>query len=83
MGRAISGFVPGLVGDEIKRIVAARSKDGSVLSAAAAAAEIANASPGCGLSESEIADQLMMAAASAGVAVEIGAIPPPVRKAPV
>ena len=61
-----------LVFEEIERMVADAIKDQSCLYTAACAEKILRAYPGCGLSERELGDQIMMFAASAGVAVEFG-----------
>jgi hypothetical protein len=53
-------------------MVTAARTDGGMLSASECAARILATYPNCGLREREIADQVMMAAAHAGIAVEIG-----------
>lgn len=68
MGSAISTFDRTLVEEEIKRIVADASADSALLSAPAAAAQIARTHPNSGLTDRAIADRLMMAAAEAGIA---------------
>lgn len=70
-----SDFITRLVHKEIDRMVRDAFLGGSVISAAHAAAAIVKVYPGCGLLEADIADEVMMAAARKGVAVEIGALP--------
>ncbi len=65
-------FIADLVAAEIRRIVAEAGSDGGMLSASECAARILRTYPGCGLRETQIADRVMMAAAGAGIAVEIG-----------
>ena len=71
MGQA-SAFVSILIKCEIDRIVAEAAMERRTLSAPDAAAEILETNPRCGLSAERIADAVMMAAAKAGVAVELG-----------
>ena len=70
-----SPIVSNLVADEIRRVVATALKKGSSLSASRAAAEILQTYPTCALSAPQLADEIMIVAASAGVAVEIGPVP--------
>lgn len=70
--RGEQGFIWGLVMDEVVRVVSEAAADGGVISAHEAAAMILQTYPGCGISEAELADNVMMAAAGAGVVVEIG-----------
>ena len=70
------GFIDQLVGEEIRRMIAGAIAEGVVLSTRSCAAKIMQAHRDCGLTESEIADRVMMAAASAGVPVEFGATAP-------
>ena len=67
-----SPAVDPLVVDEIRRRVAAAIKDGGILAAQQEAAEVLRQYPNCGLTQAAVGDMVMMAAASAGVAVEIG-----------
>jgi hypothetical protein len=60
------------VAEEIKRIVATAKRDGGCISASASAAWVIRVYPDCGLSEPEVAERIIMAAANAGVAVEMG-----------
>jgi hypothetical protein len=53
-------------------MVAEAIKNGTSLSACACAAEIVKVYPRCSLDESDLANEVMMAAARAGVPVEIG-----------
>lgn len=58
--------------EEIRRIVAEAAKNGQIVSASDTAATILRTYPSCGFDEAEIADEVMLKAAHAGVAVEIG-----------
>lgn len=69
---SVSRFVTGAVSEEIRRIVAQAAARGSVLSAADAAATILNTYPKCGFCEAELANEVMLIAAQAGVGVQIG-----------
>lgn len=71
----VSRFISGLVSEEIRRIVGEAAKDGRVISAADTAAMILRTYPTCGFAESDIADEVMITAGHAGVAVEIGRQP--------
>lgn len=86
MGQAVSPFIQGLVTEEIRRMVAGAIEDGSTVSSASVAAQVIGTYPNCGLTEAQIADEVMIAAARAGVAVEIGGekgpVPPRVRRRP-
>jgi CheY-like chemotaxis protein len=72
MGRVVSDFIQTLVTEEVRRVVAEAIETGSIVSAAAVAEQIGRTYVNCGLSENEIADQVMIAAAKSGLAVEIG-----------
>jgi hypothetical protein len=72
MATSEEGFIDRLINEEIRRIVAEAVADGGILSAQKCAAQILRAYRGSALSKTELADRIMMAAASAGVAVEIG-----------
>jgi len=72
MGQSEEGFIERLVAEEIRRLVADAKSDGGIISAPKSAALIAHAYKGSRLSQAAIADKLMMAASSAGVAVEFG-----------
>lgn len=72
MDQTVTSFIAALVAEESRRIIADAIESGSILSAAAVAAQVSRTYPNCGLTEEEIADQVMMAAAKAGVVVEIG-----------
>ena len=63
------------VSAEVNRIVAAAKRDGGCISASSSAAWVIRIYPDCGLSEREVAEEIIMAAARAGVAVEMGKIP--------
>jgi len=66
------GFVDHLIGEEIRRMVADAVQNGGTISAQQCAQQILRAYNSCGLSEADVANRLMMAAASAGVAVAFG-----------
>jgi hypothetical protein len=72
MRRLASSLIDTLVSEEIRRMVAEAIKNGRSLSACACAAEIVKVYPRCGLDEADLANDVMMAAARAGVPVEIG-----------
>lgn len=68
----MTAFVQQLIDGEIRRYVAEAIKTGDTLSAPVHAAKILRTYPTCGLTVHELADLVMIAAAKAGVAVEIG-----------
>ena len=72
MGQAFSAFIQTLLNEEIRRAVAEAIETGSTISSVAVAEQVNRTYPNCGLTENEIADQVMIAAAKSGVAVEIG-----------
>ena len=65
-------FVQSLLDQEVRRLVAEAIRTGDVLSASWSAAQILRVYPNCGVRPEEIADQVIMAAAKAGVAIEFG-----------
>jgi len=67
-----AGHIERLITEEIRRLIADAINDGGIISAPKSAALICHAYNGSGLSQAEIANKLMMAASSAGVAVEFG-----------
>ena len=67
-----SPFIQALVLNAVRRYVAASIRSGSYISASACAAEVLKTYPNCLTSEGELADEITMAAAKAGVAVQIG-----------
>ena len=67
-----SASVSDLVRKEVDRIVAEAAMERRTLSAPVAAAVILKTYSKCGLSEEQIANAVMIAAARAGVVVEIG-----------
>jgi hypothetical protein len=71
MATSEQGFVDRLIGEEIRRMVADAAQ-GGMISTQQCAEQILRTYSGCSLSETEIANRLVMAAASAGIAVEIG-----------
>jgi len=72
MATSEQGFIERLIGEEIRRMVADAIKQGTVISTSECASQISRAYGRHTLSERDIADEVIMAAASAGVAVEIG-----------
>jgi len=66
-----SPIIFGPIADEIQRIVDRALASGCVLSASDAADDILQTFPGTGLTPANLADQVMLTAASAGVPVEI------------
>ena len=76
MGTSEQGFVDRLIGEEIRRVVADAVQDGGMISTQQCAEQILRTYRGCNLSEADIANRLIMAAASAGIAVEIGQASP-------
>lgn len=69
---SVTRFISGLVSEEIRRLVAEAAKSGHMLSAADMAAAILKTYPKCGYDEAEIANEVMLKAAQAGVGVQIG-----------
>lgn len=69
---SVSPFMSGLVSEEVRRVVAEAAKSGRMLSASDTAATILKTYPRCGFNEAEIANEVILKAARAGVAVEIG-----------
>jgi hypothetical protein len=67
-------FIQSLVLNAVRRYVAESIRSGSYLSASDCAAEILRTYPNCGIPEDELADEILIAAAKAGVAVEIGRV---------
>ena len=72
MGTRTSPFIEGLVEEEIRRLVAEAIAKHGMVSTAECAERIRHVYPTCGLSDRNLANRVMMAAAAAGVAVEIG-----------
>ena len=69
---SVSHFISGLLAKEIRRIVEDAAKNGRMISAPDTAATILKTYPGCGFDEAEIANEVMLRAAQAGVGVQIG-----------
>ena len=69
---SVSRFISGLVAEEIRRVVEEVAKDGRMISAPDTAAAILKTYPKCGFDETEIANEVMLKAAQAGVGVQIG-----------
>ena len=72
MGAAVSDFIETLVHEEVRRIVADAIQGKEILSAYEHAKGVLRTYPNCGMSERDVADHIIMAAAKAGVAMEIG-----------
>ena len=68
----VAEFIHTPVSEEIKRIVASAKGGAGCISVSESAAWVSRVYPNCGLTERELADQIILAAAKAGVAVEIG-----------
>jgi hypothetical protein len=68
----VSSFVERLLTEEIRRHVAEAIRDGGSLPAAERASDILKVYPACGLSHAEISNRVILAAAKAGVPVEMG-----------
>lgn len=71
MATSEKGFADRLIGQEISRLVADAAQDGGIISTSEAAAQILRAYGAGILTETEIADRIIMVAATAGVAVQI------------
>lgn len=69
----VTPFIEGLIDAEIRRLVAEAIANASTVSTTECAAEVKRVYPTCGLSKRYIGDRVLMAAAAAGVAIEIGA----------
>ena len=80
MGTAKPRFVEDLIAEEIRRMIADAVEDGGIISTAECVKQILTAHPQPGLSRRQIADEVMMAAAAAGIAVEIGPVMREVEK---
>jgi len=74
MNDPISRFIRGLVTAEIKRIIAEKTKSGSVLSAEKATTEVLTRYPRCGIDQRALANEIVLSAAAAGLAVELGPV---------
>jgi hypothetical protein len=70
--KAAGDFIESLISEEIRRTVADAIGNHQIVSASECAAQILKAYRGTHLSEAELTNRVMMAAASAGVAVELG-----------
>jgi hypothetical protein len=69
---SVSRFSSRFVAEEIRRIVGEAARNGRLLSSSDTAAAILKTYPKCGFDEAEIANEVMLKAAQAGVAVQIG-----------
>jgi hypothetical protein len=72
MGEALSSVIQVLVTEEIRRTVAEAIETGSTISCSAIAAQVSRTYPNNGMTEPQVADEVMIAASKAGVAVEFG-----------
>lgn len=72
MQQALSSLIQVLVSEEIGRTVAQALESGSTIACSATASQVSRTYPNSGLTQREIADEVMIAAAKAGVAVEFG-----------
>jgi hypothetical protein len=77
MGAAVSDFITTLVQEEVRRIVADAIQGKQILGASVHAQQVLRTYPNCGMTERDIADHIIIAAAKAGVAVEIGHVDGP------
>jgi hypothetical protein len=74
MSDPISRFIRGIVTAEIKRIIARNTKSGSILSADQATAEVLTTYPRCGIEKRALANEIVLTAAAAGLAIELGPV---------
>jgi hypothetical protein len=72
MQSAASSFIDMLVFEELRRMVAEAIENRTSLSASVCAAEIVQKYPRCGLDAADLANEVMTAAARAGVPLETG-----------
>ena len=68
-----SAFIQALVLNAVRRYIAEAIRSGYCLSASECAAEIIRTYPNCDMPERELVNEIIVAAAKAGVAVQIGA----------
>lgn len=73
----VTPFIEGLVDEEIRRLVAKAIASDTTVSTVECVAQVKRVYPTCGLSKRYLGDKVMMAAAAAGVAVEIGSTKKP------
>jgi hypothetical protein len=76
MGAARPSLIQSLIAEEIRRIVDDAKSDGGVLSTSAATAQILKAYGDSTLTERDLADRIITAAAASGLAVEIDSAGP-------
>ena len=74
MSDPFSRFIRGLVTAEIKRIIANNTKSGSILSAEQATAQVLTTYPRCGIDKRALANEVVLTAAAAGLAIELGPV---------
>ena len=79
-GHGNIAFVDDLIAEEIRRMVAEAVSRGGMISTADCVKRVLIAYPKLGLSRGQIADEVMMAAGAAGIAVEMGSVMREVRK---
>jgi hypothetical protein len=72
MATSEMGFIDRLVAEEIRREVGDAASGGRIISAMKCADRILETYRGTGLSRTQIADRVLMAASRSGVAVELG-----------
>jgi hypothetical protein len=72
LGDASSPFGEDLVNAAVRRLVDEAVENQSTISTAECVASVMRLYPTCGLSEREISDKVMVAASTAGIAVEFG-----------
>lgn len=71
MGVAKTAFIQQQVSEEIRRIVAEAVSSGGTISTADCVTQIMAIYPNCGVSKRQLANEVMMAASAAGIAVEM------------
>ena len=67
-----SRIIATLISEEIRRLIADAIAEGSSIAVSRMAATIVRAYPTCGLSESDIVNEIALAAARSGVPAEFG-----------
>jgi hypothetical protein len=81
MSGADQTLIQTLISEEIRSLVAESIENGACLPAGHCASAIARAYPNCGMSPSDIADQIVEAAVCARIAVEMSRPSTALRKA--
>jgi uncharacterized protein YicC (UPF0701 family) len=72
MGKALFSFFDILMMEEVTRIVTEAHKTGTTISTSSVVARIAETYPDIQVAEEEVVQEAVIAAARAGVAIEIG-----------